>query len=124
MFDKEFCSRLIAHSVEFIEGDIQTCDFTTDADIILLQEVIEHVRKPKRVLEKIFTGMKQGSILYLTTNNIFYYGYLIKLLFLRQIYDSIESEDTDYPGHCRYYSINELIDFFAHRGGDFFVRLR
>lgn len=119
IIEGEFKKKLEDRSIKFISADIQDVEcFSTDADIVLFQEIIEHIRTPKSVLTKIYEGMKVNSVMYITTNNSFYYGYILKLILGRQILDPIETENSTYPGHCRYYSANELSEFFIKLGAD------
>lgn len=79
-------------------------------DIAVLQEVIEHIRHPKRFLTSLYEWLPPGALLYVTTNNLSYIGYILKQLAGREIFDSAMSEDTVYPGHCTYYSLAGLAD--------------
>jgi hypothetical protein len=60
--------------------------------------------------------MNSCAALYVTTNNIYYYGYLAKLMLCRPIYDPILTEFDTYPGHHRYYSLDELTDTLNELG--------
>jgi len=92
---------------EFIEMDFEKRKINESllnkADILLVQEVIEHIRQHYSFLKNILNYLKKDGILYLTTNNIFYSGYILKLMLGKNIYDSIKSEIEEYPGHTRYY---------------------
>lgn len=78
------------------------------AEIVLLMEVIEHIRQPLNFLKNVNQLLAPGGLLYISTNNFSYIGYILKLLFNKEILDTIKSEDTFYPGHCRYYLLDEL----------------
>jgi SAM-dependent methyltransferase len=96
--------------------DIKKGDIPVQADVVLAMEVLEHIRMPHKFIEVILDTIKPGGLLYLTTNNQSYIGYLVKLLFNKEILDPIESENTFYPGHCRYYSLKELVRIFDKFG--------
>lgn len=103
----------------------QDCDFESvssvpilddTVDIVTLQEVIEHIRKPKAFLTALYDSMPLGAKLYLTTNNIHYIGYVLKLAAGKEIFDPATSEDAVYPGHCTYYSLGGLSHFVSDLG--------
>lgn len=71
-------------------------------------EIIEHLRMPYAALKNLAAMMKPGATVYITTNNASYYGYILKLLLNRNILDGIDSESTVYPGHNRYFGLDEL----------------
>jgi len=87
-----------------------------EAELVLFQEVIEHINNPYRALRCIYDSMPPGSRLYMTTNNLFYSAYIIKLIIGAPIYDSIVSENSWYPGHCRYYGEIEMRRFLEEVG--------
>lgn len=87
-----------------------------NADIVLVMEVLEHIRMSYKFLENISKMVKPGGLIYLTTNNQSYIGYIMKLFFNKAILDPIETEKTFYPGHCRYYDVNELVNVFEKFG--------
>ena len=60
--------------------------------------------------------MLAGSHLYLTTNNLSYAGYILKLIAGKEIFDSVMSEGTVYPGHITYYSLGGLTRFLRELG--------
>jgi 2-polyprenyl-3-methyl-5-hydroxy-6-metoxy-1,4-benzoquinol methylase len=88
----------------------------SSADVVLCMEVMEHVRRPHAFLRRLCSQLKSGARLYLTTNNAFYSGYIIKLLLHRPILDDLASEDSFYPGHCRYFALGELATALAGLG--------
>lgn len=77
-------------------------------DVAVLQEVIEHIRRPRRFLTRLFEWLPCGATFYVTTNNLSYIGYILKQLAGKEIFDSATTEDTVYPGHCTYYSLSGL----------------
>jgi len=87
-----------------------------EPDIVIFQEVLEHIRRPKALLTALHAWMPIGSKLYLTTNNIHYIGYILKLIAGRDIFDPAMTEDSVYPGHCTYYSLKGLASFLTEIG--------
>lgn len=79
-----------------------------DADLVLCMEILEHLRRPYGFLSRLAAELAPGARLYLTTNNAFYSGYILKLLAHRSPLDDLASEGAFYPGHCRYYAASEL----------------
>lgn len=73
-------------------------------------EIIEHLRQPFGALRNLFNVTKPGALIYITTNNASYYGYILKLIFGRNPLDSIDTEVASYPGHMRYYGLAELME--------------
>lgn len=107
----------IGHKIIDIDFEyMKRGDILTQADVVLVMEVLEHIRMSYKFIEGIIDTVKPGGHLYLTTNNYSYIGYLVKLLFNKEILDPIETEKTSYPGHCRYYSLNELVVVFQKLG--------
>jgi Methyltransferase domain len=111
--------------VSEFNADWLECDFENDGSLpvpaqkpnaVILQEVIEHVRKPKAFLTSIYKWMPAGAKLYVTTNNIHYVGYILKLFAGKEIFHSAISEDTVYPGHCTYYSLAGLSSLLEDLG--------
>ena len=122
-----FAEKLRANKIAFENIDIQVNSTSTllpHADLILFQEILEHIRMPKKGLLEIYKKMKPGSKLYITTNNIYYYGYIIKLILGRPILGTIESEDSIYPQHHRYYSIEEVKQFFESLSAQILIARR
>jgi hypothetical protein len=54
----------------------------------------------------------------LTTNNSSYIGYILKLIFIKNLLDPVQTENTFYPGHCRYYFYSEIADIFKELGAE------
>lgn len=98
--------------VEWLDWDFESPQpppgTSTTPDVVVLQEVIEHIRQPKQFLTRLHGWMQIGAKLYLTTNNLSYIGYILKQVVGKEIFDSAMSEDTMYPGHCTYYSLAGL----------------
>jgi SAM-dependent methyltransferase len=107
-------------NVEWIEHDFESPELppmpSLRPDVVLLQEVIEHIRQPKKFLKKLYEWMPEGARLYVTTNNLNYVGYILKQLAGREIFDPAVTEDSVYPGHCTYYSLRGLADLLVQIG--------
>lgn len=107
-------------NVEWIEHDFESPELppmpSLRPDVVLLQEVIEHIRQPKKFLKKLYEWMPEGARLYVTTNNLNYVGYILKQLAGREIFDPAVTEDSVYPGHCTYYSLRGLADLLIQIG--------
>jgi len=118
LIPEEYAEKLSRIGIKNIPVNLEKemLNIPNDVELILFQEVIEHLRNPHIVLRKITESMPVGSKLYLTTNNIFYYGYILKLIFGKPILDPIETEDSIYPGHQRYYSLSELVECLGKLG--------
>lgn len=85
-------------------------------DLFILQEVLEHIRLPKRFLTNLRTIMPDGAHLYLTTNNLHYLGYILKMAAGREVFDSAMTEGAVYPGHTTYYTLDGLKAFLTEIG--------
>ncbi len=110
-FPETYKNVLTKYGIEYLEASIEEDNSGIswdDVDIVLFQEIFEHLRRPVLALRNMYKKMRKESILYLTTNNAYYYGYIVKSLLGKSILDPIETEDSLYPGHMRYYDINEL----------------
>jgi 2-polyprenyl-3-methyl-5-hydroxy-6-metoxy-1,4-benzoquinol methylase len=103
-----FLALLERFSIEHVQANIEDYAGQSDADVILFMEVIEHLRRPYAALQNLWRVAKRGALVYVTTNNASYFGYILKLLAHREILDSIVSEASPYPGHTRYYGLKEL----------------
>jgi|ERR1035437_4162005 hypothetical protein len=99
-----------------LEADTDMPDLQCHPDVVILQEVLEHIRRPKALLTRIYAWMPAGARLYLTTNNLHYIGYLLKMIAGREIFDSVMTENSVYPGHCTYYSLSGLTTLLTDIG--------
>lgn len=104
----DYVERLNRLGVDSVPWDVELEHVSVDGDVFLFQEVVEHLRRPMVGLKNIVDSMPQGARIYISTNNAFYYGYILKMIFMRPIMDPLETEFTCYPGHHRYYSVREL----------------
>jgi 2-polyprenyl-3-methyl-5-hydroxy-6-metoxy-1,4-benzoquinol methylase len=106
--------------VDWLDWEIESLTSPPPApelpQVLILQEVLEHIRRPKRLLTSLYEFMPDGSHLYLTTNNLNYLGYILKLAAGKEIFDSAMTEDTVYPGHCTYYSLLGLKTLLTELG--------
>jgi hypothetical protein len=61
---------------EWIDWDFESAQSpaapSVAPDVVLLQEVIEHIRQPRKFLERLHAWMPPGARLYATTNNLSY----------------------------------------------------
>jgi SAM-dependent methyltransferase len=102
--------------VDFEKDDIPS-QYHGYADILLVQEVLEHIRNPLIFLKRLIKILKTGGgKMLITTNNASYIGYILKLLAGRPVLDGIETESTFYPGHTRYYHLEELSKALGNMG--------
>jgi len=110
--DEAFSNRISKCGHTIVDIDFETQDIPTallqQADIVLMMEIIEHIRQPLKFLKKVTELLTSDGLLYLTTNNFSYIGYILKLLLNKSILDPIKTENTFYPGHCRYFLLHEL----------------
>lgn len=56
--------------VEVAHGDIQSCDLGEDYDLVVLHQVLEHLKEPGRYLAKAHTLLNDGGILFVAVPNI------------------------------------------------------
>ena len=108
LFQTDYIDSLARARIPYIEANIENYSVPNDSDIILFCEIIEHLRKPYAALKNLWALAKPGALIYVTTNNASYYGYILKLIFHKEIHHSITLEDTTYPGHTRYFGLDEL----------------
>lgn len=94
-------------------------------DFVIFTEVVEHLYNPAHVLKEIGRVLKKGGRVYLTTNNVSYWFYALRLLKgetnLDRDLDQITVDfERDYPhdwrGHVRFYSIGQLKEILSLAG--------
>lgn len=141
----ESVDRLLAEDPLLCEGDFSLCNIDpwvvppkllaetgstfshldASVDLVIFTEVIEHLYNPAHVLKEISRVLKPGGRLYLTTNNVAYWFYALRLLKgetnLDHDLDQITVDfQRDYPhdwrGHVRFYSIGQLVEMLALAG--------
>lgn len=79
-------------------------------DLIVAGEIIEHIYHTENFLKECHRVLKKDGEIIITTPNINYWVYRIKMLFGKTLPFAIESgEDTEAnPGHIRYYTVESL----------------
>ena len=146
----EAVSRLLRNDPILSEGDFHLCNLdpwikgaenldsiskvmgATDAsvDFVICTEVVEHLYNPAHVLKEIARVLRPGGRLYLTTNNVAYWFYALRLLKgetnldhdMGQITVDFEREyPHDWRGHVRFYSISQLKEMLVQAGLERFV---
>lgn len=103
-----------------------TFSFPDDSvDLVIFTEVVEHLYNPAHVLKEISRVLKPGGRLYLTTNNVSYWFYALRLIkgetnLDRDLSQTTVDFDRDHPhdwrGHVRFYSIDQLVEMLACAG--------
>lgn len=90
------------------EGVLNTNNYAKESfDVIILSEVIEHINNPLEELNKIFSLLRKGGLLYITTPN--FNGYLRYQL--KDKYNII-----GYPEHLGYFTRKTLNDVLKRSG--------
>lgn len=78
-------------------------------DLIVAGEIIEHIYHTENFLKECHRILKKDGEIIITTPNINYWVYRIKMLFGKTLPFGIESgEDTEFPGHIRYYTFESM----------------
>lgn len=79
-------------------------------DLIVAGEIIEHIYHTENFLKECNRVLKKNGEIIITTPNINYWAYRIKMLFGKTLPFAIESgeESEANPGHVRYYTIDSL----------------
>ena len=94
-------------------------------DFVIFTEVIEHLYNPAHALKEIARVLRPGGRLYLTTNNVSYWFYALRLLKgetnldhdLGQITVDFNREHPhDWRGHVRFYSISQVKEMLRLAG--------
>ena len=90
-----------------------------DFDIVLLAEVMEHLKSPVRVLTEVKRVLKPGGYLILTTPNISQLGNIARLIRGQSIHPSINLNvllGTPHAPHFREYALIELTNMLIDMG--------
>lgn len=102
--------------------DISQDDVIANSDIVVLCEILEHLRIDLiGALSTLYKEMKPGALLYLTTPNFFYFRRFLKFMIERRSGPSLVDEwgklqRLGHMGHVREYSKVELLELFEHVG--------
>ena len=97
---------LDVQNATFIQGDVQKVKFAHQFDLIICSEVIEHVEKDTELVKTIFSLLKSGGVLLLTTPSIHAPLYRLGLL-----------KDFDQRvGHLRRYTLHGLVTLIEQSG--------
>lgn len=94
-------------------------------DFVIFTEVVEHLYNPAHALKEIARVLKPGGRIYLSTNNVAYWFYALRILRgetnldrdLNQItVDFMNDHPHDWRGHVRFYSIGQLTEMLELAG--------
>ena len=78
-------------------------------DLIVAGEIIEHIYYTERFLRECNRVLKKGGEIIITTPNINWLSFRIQMILGKTLPFGIESGvETDFPGHCRYYTVESL----------------
>ena len=97
----------------------------SSVDFIIFTEVIEHLYNPGHILKEISRLLKPGGRIYLTTNNVSFWFFALRLLWgetnldrnLDQItVDFSDNCPHDWRGHVRFYSAGQLKEMLTKVG--------
>ena len=114
---------MVAENLRDVPKDLPLPD--NSVDFVIFTEVVEHLYNPAHVLKEIGRVLKKGGRVYLTTNNVSYWFYALRLLKgetnLDRDIDQITVDfERDYPhdwrGHVRFYSISQLEEMLSLAG--------
>ena len=95
-FSDEAIKICIGNGIKMVKGDLDSLDFEkVKFDVVFSSEVIEHVNNPIEQFEQMFSILRPGGLLYLTTPNFNCY--------LRFKYKA-NYTIIEYPEHLSYYT--------------------
>lgn len=101
---KEICDKVI-------EGDIETIELPPDKfDVITCIDVLEHLKNPKAVLEKVTYNLKENGIIIISVPNIANWKIRLNLLLGNFNYTETGILDETHLRFFTYKTIKELID--------------
>lgn len=106
---------ILAHKVD-IEKD--RVPFPKESfDVIIATEIIEHIYDTDKFLEKVYSLLKKGSFLVLTTPNLATLGRRILLLMGKNPLIEISCDKKAYNvGHIRYFTKTTLLELLRKHG--------
>lgn len=90
------------------QGELNPANYEPESfDVIIMSEVIEHINNPEEELIKMFSLLRKGGLLYITTPNFNCY----LRYYLKEKYHIIE-----YPEHLSYYTMKTLNRVLVNTG--------
>lgn len=83
-----FKRRYKTHNVKFVRSSAERMPFVNAFDVVICLEVIEHVKKPEKLLQRIYGALKNKGHLILSTPNRKYSSKdgMVRPLHLREFY--------------------------------------
>jgi ubiquinone/menaquinone biosynthesis C-methylase UbiE len=79
-------------------------------DLVFAGEIIEHIYNTEIFLKECNRVLKKNGSLIISTPNINYWVYRLKMLFGKTLPYGIEAgNESEFPGHIRYYTFESLI---------------
>lgn len=85
-------------------------------DVVVAGEVIEHTFDPDTFVQKLYTSLKPGGFLVLTTPNLAGIGSRLSLLLGKTPWMIENSLQGNVSGHLRYFTAGELSQLLARHG--------
>jgi len=113
----EQCNPGLINNIEFIQNDIVNNDFFVNRnfDLLILKNVLEHVKSPKSLISKIKKKMTKNSILEIIVPNDSKNPIIDSYLSSNNIsFDQIKTFCP--PEHLTYYSFDSLKKFMNDQG--------
>jgi len=79
-------------------------------DLIVAGEIIEHIYYTERFLRECHRILKKDGEILITTPNVNWLSFRLQMLLGKTLPYSIESGvELDFPGHCRYYTVESIL---------------
>jgi len=116
---REMVKKSIKRGLRVKLVDLDNDDFpfkTNYFDVITCLDVIEHVKNPNALLEKIHRILKKNGTLIIATPNIRFSNHLYELL-LKGRFPKTSTDISQYDGgHIHFFTFNDLIDLVKKNG--------